>query len=337
MKQKKKSNSIVLVMLILTGLLSGCKTNEVVPVDGSITYEAAISHVNSLDKGGRWLSLAIKEINELEGLPEDERIFINNHLFGLIEDEDLRFNEKYHEDFVAEMASKEITEDAISIVKRAHIRISSPVNLHDGYWVGKLKLEGTPFKLTIINDMHVDAATGRITVYAQSRVNNKIIAPAQLSPGEFLEQSNGERVASHPDAVYLNGSGQELMEDDGSGSWWVKHSWVLGGEGYWNAELKPQEHYEESYVEGNLLKDGLTMKIGDPAEEWGYNLRKPIQKGSKTSYVVNRYEFSNDGSLNEGFTIEWKHKNEKSAFDGLKRSGPDYRLWNLIKGENNVE
>ncbi len=179
--------------------------------------------------------------------------------------------------------------------------------------------------------MHIDASTNRVTVYAQSMMMGKVVAPAQVGPGEVTELPNGDKVAFHPDAVYLNGSGQELTEDDGTGSWWVKHSWVLGGEGYDNSELKPQEHYESLYVEGNLLEDGLTMNVGDPEGQWGYNLRIPVLTGNKITYRVSRYEVGDDGSIKEGFVIDWKHKNKKSAFDDLARREPDTRLWSRVK------
>ena len=335
MIEKRKISPLMATAFVLLAALvvTGCQTGETVSINENISYETAMSHVGSRDTGGRWLSLGIREINELEGLSESDKIRINHHLFSLIEDEELRFDENLHDQFLGEMKSEGMDEVAVAALERAHVRVSSPVILHDGYWVGKIKPEGFPFALKVINVMHIDAATNLITVYAQSRMMGKVVAPAQVSPGEFTELPNGDRVASHPDAVYLNGSGQELLEDDGTGSWWVKHSWVLGGEGYGNAELKPQEHYEETYVEGNMLEDGLTMKIGDPEALWGYNLRKPVLSGNKIIYQVNRYEYSDDGTLNEGFVIEWVHKNEKSPFDGLARSGPDTKLWNLLEVE----
>ena len=46
---------------------------------------------------------------------------------------------------------------------------------HDAYWVAKIKPEGAPAKITVINDMHVDTLTNRVTVYAQSRILGKIV------------------------------------------------------------------------------------------------------------------------------------------------------------------
>lgn len=196
---------------------------------------------------------------------------------------------------------------------------------HDGYWVAKVKPEGSLFKITVINDMRVDTETNRVTVYAQSRLFGKVVAPAQLLPGECEERKDG-KVCSHPDAVYLNGSGEELSEPDGSGAWWVKHSWVLNGEGYENSELKPMEFYPSAYVEGELLSDGITMKVGNP--EWGHNLRYPVYGKDDTdvSYRVQRFTAiqEKDGtySYEPGFDLIWSCKNEISAFDGMKRTCP---------------
>ncbi len=327
-----------LVMSVITMLfIVGCSSVEPISRDQNVTYEEAIERVDSMDKGGRWLSLGIKEVNEIQDLREDDKILINHHLLDMILDEELRLNGDFHSQFIEELKSQNISSDAIIALERAHIRVSSPINLHDGYWVGKIKPEGSLFSLTAINDMHIDAYTNVVTVYAQSKMMGKVVAPAQVDPGQHTELPNGDIVASHPDAVYLNGSGQELTKDDGTGSWWVKHSWILGGEGYYNAELKPQEFYEEFYVEGDVLPDGITMKIGDPAEEWGYNLRVPVLDGNSTKYVVTRYEYKEDGTIEEGFVLNWKHKNEKSPLNGLKRSSPNIQLFNLLEGDNNVE
>lgn len=87
-----------------------------------------------------------------------------------------------------------------------------------------------------ISDRHVDAATNEVRVYAQDRAMGQIAVPVQVGTGECGQMLDGETVCYHPNAVYLNGSGQELLESDGTGSWWVKHAWVLDGEGYGNCE-----------------------------------------------------------------------------------------------------
>ena len=331
MARKKPISPIILAtMVLLMGLaMSGCKTIEPVSSDQNISYETSMSHVDSLDKGGRWLSLGIKEINEIDGLSDGDRITINHHLFSLIKDEDLRFDDNIHKQFTVALRIAGVTDSVVKTVERAHIRVSSPLNLHDGYWVTKIKVPGTPAGMTVINDMHVDAATGRVTVYAQSRLFGKVVAPAQVSPGEFTELPNGERVGFHPNAVYLNGNGGELAEADGTGAWWVKHSWKLGGEGYYNWELKPQEDYGEGlWVEGRMLEDGLTMKIGD-VEGRGFNTRAPIITGNSVKHRVIRFgkldEAESDSTPTAQFTIDWEHRCKKSAFNGLARSGPKTR------------
>ena len=199
---------------------------------------------------------------------------------------------------------------------------------HDAYWVAKIKPEGAPAKITVINDMHIDTSTNRVTVYAQSRILGKIVSPPQVGLGACIETKN-DTLCFHPNAVYLNGSGAELDSSDGNGAWWVKHSWILGGEGYQNWELKPKKNYGNGhYVEGILLEDGFTMKIGIRKDSifTDYNLRMPIidTNTRQVYYQIVRYEFSNknDSILEEKFKLDWKCKKRKSPFNNDIRTCP---------------
>ena len=200
--------------------------------------------------------------------------------------------------------------------------------LHDGYWVAKVAMPGFGPRVEVINDMHVDPETLRITVYAQSRILGRTLSPPQVSPGECKGARDGEIHCSHPDAIYLNGSGQELTIADGTGAWWVKHSWVLGGEGYCNTELAPKEVYPPcTPVTGVLLDDGLTMKIGVVGEDAGvgYNLRKPEISRRSVGYSVTRFgNLSGDptGPATQQFRIEWTCKRRASDLDGRVRDCP---------------
>ena len=204
----------------------------------------------------------------------------------------------------------------------------NPLYYHDAYWVAKIKPEGAPAKITVINDMHIDTSINRVTVYAQSRILGKIVSPPQVGSGKCIETKN-DTLCFHPNAVYLNGSGAELDSSDGNGAWWVKHSWVLGGEGYQNWELKPEKHYGDGhYVEGILLEDGFTMKIGIRKDSvfTDYNLRMPIidTNTRRVNYKVIRYEFSNknDSIPEEKFKLVWKCKKRKSPFNNDIRNCP---------------
>ena len=155
----------------------------------------------------------------------------------------------------------------------------------------------------------------------------KILSPPQVGPGKCIEAKN-DTSCFHPNAVYLNGSGVELNRSDGDGAWWVKHSWVLGGEGYQNWELKPKKNYGDGhYVDGILLEDGITMKIGAREDSvfTDYNLRMPIidTTTSRVNYEVIRYENSDEtGAVEEVFKLVWKCKRRKSAFTGDIRTRP---------------
>jgi len=204
----------------------------------------------------------------------------------------------------------------------------NPLYYHDAYWVAKIKPEGAPAKITVINDMHVDTSTNRVTVYAQSRMLGKIVSPPQVGSGECIETKN-DTLCFHPNAVYLNGSGAELDSSDGNGAWWVKHSWVLGGEGYQNWELKPEKNYGDGHhVEGILLEDRLTMKIGIRKDSifTDYNLRMPIidTNTRQVYYQLERYEFSHkdDSIIQEKFKMVWKSKKRKSPFNNEIRTCP---------------
>ena len=204
----------------------------------------------------------------------------------------------------------------------------NPLYYHDAFWVARIKPEGAPAKITVINDMYIDTVTNRVTVYAQSKIGGKIVSPPQVGPGKCIETKN-DTLCFHPNAVYLNGSGAELDSADGNGAWWVKHSWVLEGEGYQNWELKPKKNYGDGdYVEGILLEDGLTMKIGIKEDSIfnNFNLRMPILDKyiGQVNYQVVRYESSDKtGSIpEEKFKLIWKCKKRKSPFDNSLRTCP---------------
>tara|TARA_B100001287_G_scaffold243823_1_gene220061 strand:+ start:418 stop:1137 length:720 start_codon:yes stop_codon:yes gene_type:complete len=199
---------------------------------------------------------------------------------------------------------------------------------HDAYWVAKIKPEGAPAKITVINDMHIDTLTNRVTVYAQSRILGKIVSPPQVGSGKCIETKK-DSLCFHPNAVYLNGSGAELDSSDGSGAWWVKHSWVLGGEGYQNWELKPKKNYGDGqYVEGILLEDGFTMKIGIRKDSifTDYNLRMPIidKNTSQVFYKIVRYESpnKNDTIPEEKFNLVLKSRKRRSPLNNQIQTRP---------------
>ena len=204
----------------------------------------------------------------------------------------------------------------------------NPLYYHNAFWVARIKPEGAPAKITVINDMYIDTVTNRVTVYAQSKIGGKIVSPPQVGSGKCIETKN-DTLCFHPNAVYLNGSGAELDSADGNGAWWVKHSWVIGGEGYQNWELKPKKNYGDgNYVEGILLEDDLTMKIGIKEDSIfnNFNLRMPIldKYSGQVNYQILRYESSDKTGFipEEKFKLIWKCKKRKSPFDNGIRTCP---------------
>jgi hypothetical protein len=198
-----------------------------------------------------------------------------------------------------------------------------PLLYHDGYWVTEFEDPGSGEPAVAINDMHIDTLTRRVTVYAQIRVvSGEVVAPPQVGPGECTQDRDGKSVCFHPNAVYLNASGAELGVADGTGEWWVKHSWVLGGEGYNNCPLGAQENYLCFWVEGILLEDGLTMQIGGSGIFASlYNTRTPLLDEDPIGYEITRYG-PGDGGPEAQFSLRWECVEAESAFDGRTRPCP---------------
>ncbi|MEM6931445.1 MAG: hypothetical protein AAF602_31235 [Myxococcota bacterium] len=206
------------------------------------------------------------------------------------------------------------------------------LELHDGYWVAELQVEGLPAPITAINDTFVDPETRRVTVYAQNLMMGEIMAPVQVGPGECTTGQTGEPLCYHPNAVYLNGNGREYVTDIGGGSWWVKHSWIVDGEGYHNCPLSVQESYTCNWGTGTLMDDDLTLYMS--TEESGgdlYNIRGPILDTDPITYELTRYGPEgldpatgqhSGGEVQPLFVAEFDCTDEVSEFDGLARGCP---------------
>ena len=282
-------NALVAIMALTVLVISCEEDDHVIPELDGIESETVLAAIDSLDKGGRWLAQGVNETNELNSLSESEKAAITNHLYRLAISPDIRCDQETNDLFLDSLRSEGFSSEGIMTVENAHTRVCSDLNYHEAYWVAELAISGIPFPITTINDMHVDAATGRITVYAQTIVNGIIQSPAQVGPGECTVV-NGDTVGYHPNAVFLNGSGEEFLEANGSGAWWVKHSWELDGEGYnnWELNMIEKDYGEGLWVNGILLEDGITMKIGDldNSHGGGFNLRKPILSNDPITYEL---------------------------------------------------
>jgi hypothetical protein len=144
------------------------------------------------------------------------------------------------------------------------------------------------------------------------------------SPGLTTTTLTGETAGHHPNAVYLNGSGEEYLEDVGGGSWWVKHSWIVDGEGYQNWPLAQTaiDYGPGLPVEGITLEDGITIKIGDlnNSETGQYNIRIPVTDTNPVSYQIYSYPYAD--AAQPVALIVFTCTENASPFDGLARSCP---------------
>ncbi len=192
---------------------------------------------------------------------------------------------------------------------------------HDGYWVTEFEDSETGERVTFVNDLHADPESRRVTVYAQARRGGYVASPAQLGPGECGEDPSGHFGCFHPNAVYLNGSGVEHTRADGTGEWWVKHSWVLDGEGYENCVLgtRARESYTCVWVEGVAHEDGVSMQIGPTLFPISliYNVRTPLLDRDPIVVRATRH-----GPMGIGGSLLLECEPEPSALDGVVRACP---------------
>ncbi len=313
--------SVLLISIII--LLTSCGKEDDLPILEIVSYESTLAKLDSLDKGGRWLANGIKEANELSSLEGDQEANITNFLNDLAIHIETRCNESANDAFINDLIAEGYPPEAITIVENAIIRVCSELNAHEGYWIENIVDPNIPFPITAINDMHIDAATKKVTIYVQTKVNGQVISPPQVEPGECTILFNGDTVCFHPNAVYLNGSGEELMQGDDTGEWWIKRIWELDGEGFLNWEAEPMQDYGEGlWVEATIIEDGVTMKVGDldNSHTGEYNLRKPHVNNSPVTYTVTRYDANDQPQYVNTFS---GCITEKSDFDGLARSCPN--------------
>jgi hypothetical protein len=150
----------------------------------------------------------------------------------------------------------------------------------------------------------------------------------------------------HPNAVYLNGSGEELAEADGTGTWWVKHP-IMGPEGYYNWTAMISDYsFGGQYTEGYMLEDGVTMMLRsfvesdeirgfpvDPeavAKESYGNSRAPGFETDAITHIVTRWEPANidpeagpiDYTSTATSAVVFECRAKPSAFNGLARACP---------------
>lgn len=299
------------------------------------------------NQGDRWIMTAIEELHSLEAINDEDLALSYNYLRSLLATPSERLNEEAKANVV--LASQ--SQDAIEIIERAFTRVSSPLNYHQGYWVTEQRIEGISSPVTALNDIHVDAHEGTITVYGQVQVMGQIIAPVQAGPGEEVQHFSGNMLGMHPNAVYLNGSGEELTESDGTGSWWVKHP-IVGPGGYYNWPMLIEDYGNGGhYTEGEVLDDGVTLAMrsffednirGFPvddnaiANKFYGTTRSPGVSTDLITHIIERYEPANvdpeagaiDYTSTLVETVVFECREEASALDGLVRDCPELNYLN---------
>ncbi|MEO0341280.1 MAG: hypothetical protein AAF242_18980 [Bacteroidota bacterium] len=312
-------NFFSLLVIALLLVATGCEKEDALPIIDASETELQL---DPLDKGGRWLVSGMEETIELD-ITEEQKAVLTNHFNDLALDSALRCDEAFNNDFLNSITS--YPQEAIDLVEDTQLRLCSDLNLHEGYWV----LEGVDTAsnsvFVSVSDVHIDAATKRITVYAQTIVNGTIYQPAQVGPGgATVTTLTGEIAAYHPNAVYLNGSGKEHLEDVGGGSWWVKHSWVSDGGGYlnWRADQFAIDYGPGFYAESILLADGYTIKVGDlDGDENGqYNIREVFTTTNPASYHIS--SFVPFAGIEPVRVLVQLCAENVSSFDGLARYCP---------------
>lgn len=192
---------------------------------------------------------------------------------------------------------------------------------HNGFWRVTGEDPETSDLITIIGDVHVhaDPDTRRVTVYAQARRDDDVASPAQMGPGECGEDPPGRRECFHPNAVFLDGNGEERLASNGSGgAWWVNNSWVLDGDGYDNCQLgtRAEESYRCIYGEGIADEDGVSMRIGPTVFPLSlvYNTRTPLLDRDPVAMQVVRHD-----PTGPGFDITYDCVDEASPLnDGVR-------------------
>lgn len=314
----------------LAGLIGAVEQGDSDDLGLRDNEQACSDLIESNDKAGRWICSAIDNINTDPMLGDEALTQVTAGLFAFAAEPATRCDGSMDE-LLTTMRDNfpTFTDHATLEVERLIARVCSPLTYHEGYW--GTEIQGMRGAINL-SDVHVDAATKSVRVYAQVQVMGQIAVPVQAGPGECAEMLDGETVCYHPNAVYLNGSGQELLASDGTGSWWVKHAWILDGEGYGNCELGDRVYDNCPWIEGELLEDGLTMRMAGTSEMASnfFNLRTPLLDEDPITYRVTRIQPTNiDPEAGEidmtpvvGFELVYECQEEPSPFDGLVRSCP---------------
>ena len=295
--------------------VSGCNDSDSNIM--SYTYQDCIDAIDVKQQSSEWLCQAIEDVNQLDDISEQQKSSTTSALINAAKEPTLACDSDTTDGILTSLQFQTHSDAETKAIENAEQRVCSRVSIHEGYWVSKTSQPSNPnIIIDVINDLHIDAASGHVVVYAQQRIGDLILAPIQLATEECTTVQNGSLACAHPDAVYLNETGEELALADGSGAWWVKHEWNLFDDEtlFTMCNLGVSETYNCGLVQGHLLDDELTMQVGTSTD---YNLRTVYEEQSPVQYSVTVKQ-----STFPEIELIWDCFEDPSAFDGKVRYCP---------------
>ncbi len=295
--------------------VSGCNDS-----DSNITRYTYQDCINSIDikrQSSEWLCQAVKDVNQLDDISEQQKSSTNAALIDAAKEPTLACDSDTDDGILTSLKHQTSSYEETKAIENAEQRVCSRVSIHEGYWVSKSSHPNNPnIIIDVINDLHIDAASGHVVVYAQQRIGELILAPIQLANEECTTVKDGSLACAHPDAVYLNETGEELALADGTGDWWVKHEWNIFDDEtlFPMCNLGVSETYNCGLMQGHLLDDELTMQVGTPTD---YNLRTVYDEQNPVQYSVTLKQ-----SSFPDVELIWDCLEVSSAIDGKVRYCP---------------
>ncbi|WP_163930974.1 hypothetical protein [Paraferrimonas sp. SM1919] len=299
--------------LALVTTLSGCDDNDSDPIHYS--KQDCLAQSDPHLKSTTWICDAVEQVNLLTDISEQQKSDINADLLLAAQTPELACDSDTDFGILGYQKLQSSSNELSKIIEDTELRVCSKIAIHEGYWVSQT-ITPDGIMIDTINDLHIDAATGSVVVYAQQKNGEQILAPIQIGLEQCITLADNSKACSHPDAVYLNEQGQELQQAEGTGSWWVKHEWNLNDQTteFKMCNLGVSEHYHCGMVKGFVLEDGLTMQVGT---ETNYNLRTVYLEQDPVRYSVTLKQ-----ATFPAMELLWDCAETASALNGKIRNCP---------------